>query len=193
MATATTEQPVLSPSPPPDNHEHYEVVDGQRAETPRMGTYETDVANELNGHLWQFARTNGLGKTEVEMLFRIDVARDLQRRPDVAFVSFQRWPRGRRAAPNDAWDVVPDLAVEVVSPSNTAAAVLVKVRDYFQAGVRLVWVVYPAEREVYAYESPTIIRVLQPGDDLDGGDVLPGFRLPLATLFEEEEAGPPGP
>jgi Uma2 family endonuclease len=193
MATATTEQPVLSPPSPPGDDEHFEVVDGRRVETPRMGTFETDVANELNGHLWQFARTNGLGKTAVEMLFRIDVARNLQRRPDVAFVSYQRWPRGRRAAPNDAWDVVPDLAVEVISPSNTAAEILIKVHEYFRAGVRLVWVIYPVEVEVYAYESPTVIRVLQRGDELDGGAVLPGFRLPLATLFEEEEVGPPGP
>ena len=191
MATATIETPIPLPLAPPDDEEHYEVVDGRRVETPRMGTYETDIANELNGHLWQFARTNGLGKTEVEMLFRFDAAGDRKRRPDVAFVSYQRWPRGRRAAPNDAWDVVTDLAVEVIGPGNTAAEVLIKVRDYFQAGVRLVWVIYPFEREVYAYESPTIIRVLQPGDDLDGGDVLPGFRLPLATLFEEE-GGPQG-
>jgi Uma2 family endonuclease len=192
MVTAIIEQPVPSPQAS-DDDEHYEIVDGRRVVTPRMGTYETDVANELNGHLGHFARTNGLGKAVIEMLFRIDAARDLQRRPDVAFVSYQRWPRGRRAAPNDAWDVVPDIAVEVISPTNTATEVLVKVRDYFQAGVRLVWVVYPVEGEVYAYGSPTAIRVLQRGDELDGGAVLPGFRLPLATLFEEEEVGPPGP
>jgi Uma2 family endonuclease len=89
--------------------------------------------------------------------------------------------------------VVPDLAIEVISPTNTAADVLVKVRDYFRAGVRRVWVIYPVEGEVYAYESPTVIRVLQRGDELDGEDVLPGFRLPLATLFEDEPAPPPGP
>ena len=191
MATAITETPILLPPSPPKDAEHYEVIDGRRVETPRMGTYETDIANELAYHLGHSARANGLGKTEVEMLFRLDAAGDRRRRPDVAFVSYQRWPRGRRAAPNDAWDVVPDLAVEVISPGNTAPEVLIKVREYFQAGVRLVWVVYPVEREVYAYESPTIIRVLQPGDDLDGGAVLPGFRLPLATLFEEE-GGPQG-
>lgn len=190
MATAITEQTAPLPPSPPDDDEHYEVVDGQRVETPRMGTFETGIASDLHGYLWQFAKANQLGKAEVEMLFRIDATRDLQRRPDVAFVSYQRWPRGRRAAPNDAWDVVPDLAVEVISPSNTATEVLTKVHDYFQAGVRLVWVIYPRDVEVYAYESPTTIRVLQRGDDLDGGAVLPGFRLPLATLFEEETQPP---
>jgi hypothetical protein len=89
MAIATIEQPDPSPSSS-DDAEHYEVVDGRRVVTPRMGTYETDVANELNGHLGHFARTNGLGKAVIEMLFRIDAARDLQRRPDVAYVSYER-------------------------------------------------------------------------------------------------------
>ncbi|HEX8204273.1 MAG TPA: Uma2 family endonuclease, partial [Isosphaeraceae bacterium] len=120
-------------------------------------------------------------------------AEDLQRRPDVAFVSDERWPR-RRAVPEEeaAWNVIPDLAVEVVSPTDRDEAGLAKVREYFQAGVRLVWKVYPRERVVHVYESFTTIRVRTRADDLDGGEVVPGFRLPLATLFEEEEpAGPP--
>jgi Uma2 family endonuclease len=118
------------------------------------------------------------------MLFRID--KDLQRRPDVAFVSAERWPIGRRIPDDAAWDVVPDLAIEVVSPTNTAAEVLARVREYFQAGVRRVWVVYPNERLIYTYQSPTSVRVLQAGDDLDGDPLLPGFRLPLTTLFEDQ-------
>jgi Uma2 family endonuclease len=157
-----------------------------------MGAYPTRVASVLNQYLGPFARAEGLGRVDVEMLYRLDDVGDLERRPDVAFVSYQRWPL-QRAVPEDAaWDVVPDLAVEVVSPTDRAEASLDKVREYFEAGVRLVWVVYSKLRVVHVFDSFTTIRVLTRVDDLDGGEVVPGFRLPLATLFEEEEpAGPP--
>jgi Uma2 family endonuclease len=120
------------------------------------------------------------------MLFILNVGLGLRRRPDVAFVSYQRWPRNRRVPRAEAWDVVPDLAVEVVSPSNTAEEILAKIREYFQASCLRLWVVYPAEEMVYVYQSPTQLRVLTRNDNLEGEDFLPGFRLPLAELFEQE-------
>jgi Uma2 family endonuclease len=122
----------------------------------------------------------------IEMLFRIDAAANLQRRPDVAFVSYERWPRSRRVPEDAAWDVVPELAIEVVSPTNLAEDLLAKVGEYLRVGVRQVWVIYPAAAQVHVHESPTHIRVLGRGDELDGGPLLPGFRLPLAELFEAE-------
>jgi Uma2 family endonuclease len=121
------------------------------------------------------------------MLFVIDPVRDLKRRPDVAYVSFDRWPCGRRIPRAPAWEVVPDLAVEVVSPTNTAEEVLAKVHEYFQADVRRVWVIYPSTDQIYDYDSPTSVRIVARAEELDGGDVLPDFRLPLATLFEDED------
>ena len=122
------------------------------------------------------------------MLFRLALPDSPERRPDVAFVSYQRWPHSRKIPRTPAWEVTPDLAVEVVSPSNEAGKVLAKVREYFRAGVQVVWVVWPATEEVYVYESPTRIRVLERTDELEGGTLLPGFRLPVATLFEEDAA-----
>ena len=58
--------------------------------------------------------------------------------------------------------------------------------EYFAAGARQVWVVYPDDREVYVYSSPKQVQILQLGDELDGGDLLPGLRFPLAPLFEDE-------
>jgi Uma2 family endonuclease len=79
--------------------------------------------------------------------------------------------------------VVPNLAVEVVSPTNTADEVVEKIEEYFAAGVQLVWVIHPKRRRFEVYESPTAVRVLGPGDVLDGGTVLPGFRLPIDDLY----------
>jgi Uma2 family endonuclease len=118
-----------------------------------------------------------------ETLFVLDRDADLKRRPDVAFVSRTRWPG--RPQQTEAWDVIPDLAVEVVSPTNTADEVLEKIDEYFRFGVRLVWVIYCEPLQVYVYRSAKDVRVLRPGDDLEGGDVLPGFRLPIDTLAED--------
>jgi Uma2 family endonuclease len=118
------------------------------------------------------------------MLFRLPLSVSRSRRPDVAFVTFERWPLSRLIpATDNAWDVVPDLAVEVISPSDLAEEILEKVSEYFQAGVRLVWIIYPQQRLAYVHESLTQVRCLSQADELDGGVVLPGFRLPLGNLF----------
>jgi Uma2 family endonuclease len=101
-------------------------------------------------------------------------------------VAHERWPIERRAPQAAAWEVVPDLAVEIVSPTNKGYDDAIKLEEYFRAGTRLVWVVYPPTSKVYVYGSPTSVRILALGDELDGGAVLPGFRLPLATLFGPE-------
>jgi len=163
----------------------YEVVDGQVLEK-NMGSRENEIATILGGYLFQFARANRLGRALVEFVFRIIVEENMQRRPDVAFVSHARWPYNRRVPDVPVWDMVPDLAIEVISPSNSASAVHRKVHDYFKAGVTRVWVVYPEQAEVYIYSSPKQIEVVGVGQELDGGDLLPGFRLPVAILFEDE-------
>jgi len=169
----------------------YEVVNGRIVELPPMGAYESELAFSLALALEQFVAERRLGKIVIEMLFRIDVTRNLKRRPDVAFVSTARWPFGKRVPKGEAWEMVPDLAVEVVSPSNGAAEIAEKIRDYFQTGTKRVWVIYPETRQVYIYTSIIDVRILLEPADLDGGDTLPGFRLSLTRLFEDEiEAEP---
>jgi Uma2 family endonuclease len=163
----------------------YEVVDGLVVEKT-MGAFETGIASLLVEILGPFARANRLGRFFGEMLFRIDLAQDLQRRPEVAFVSHARWPYNRRVPDVPVWDMVPDLAIEVLSPSNSAVAVHRKIHEYFKAGVIRVWVVYPEQAEIYIYSTPQQVQVVGIGQELDGGDLLPGFRLPVAVLFEDE-------
>ena len=113
-----------------------------------------------------------------------------ERRPDVAFVSFDRWAKDRRLPRARSWAVVPDLAVEIVSRANTADEIAEKLEEYFKAGMRQVWVVFPGQSKVYVYTSTTTVQVLAAGDELDGGNVLPGFRLAVRELLEQ--AGEPG-
>ena len=163
----------------------YELVDGQVVEKT-MDASEVGIANLLVQFLGSFVLSQRLGRAFSEMLFRIDQAKDLQRRPDVAFVSVARWPLRKRVHEGAAWDLVPDLAIEVVSPSNTANEMNGKIHEYFEAGVARVWMIYPSRQEIYVYTSPTDIQVVQLGQDLDGGELIPGFRLPLAALFLDD-------
>lgn len=163
----------------------YEVVDNEVRELPPMSARATQFATDLSRFVSNHAWNSSLGKVQVEMLFLIDGPRNLQRRPDVSFVSFQRWPKGKPVPGTQAWEVVPDLAVEIISPTNSANEVLGKVEDYFACGVQRVWVIYPLFSKVYDYASATSVRILTRAERLSGGDVLPGFELPLSELFEE--------
>ena len=163
--------------------ERYEVIDGVRVEREPMGAFETVLASWLCHLINSFAGGKKLSLAVNEVLFVLNVPRNLKRRPDVAFVPYARWPTPVMAR-ESAWNVVPDLAVEVVSPSNLAEEIDRKITDYFQAGVRLVWVFYPDSGRVYVYQSPTQVSILERTDTLDGGEVLPGFRLPIVRLYE---------
>jgi Uma2 family endonuclease len=161
----------------------YEVIDGRVVEKT-VGAYECWLAAVVFGVLDPYLKANPRGRAVQEMIFDFRPAVNRQRRPDVAFVSYERWAVDRGVPETPAWTVAPDLAIEIISRSNTADDVAEKLEDYFKAGVRLVWVVYPRQRKAYAYASPTDVRVLGLNDGLDGAPVLPGFRLLLGDLFE---------
>jgi Uma2 family endonuclease len=125
-----------------------------------MGAYEVRLATLLAARLEIFVQQHQLGRAVQEMLFDLRVMAGRKRRPDVAFVSFDRWPQHRRIPRIDAWEVVPNLAVEVVSRTDSVDYLVDKVADYFHAGVERVWVVFPSQEQVYVYDSPTSVRVL---------------------------------
>ena len=153
-----------------------------------MGAHEVWLATELTIHLGTFVRQHQLGRAVQEMLFDLTAVVQRKRRPDVAFVAYNRWPRQHRVPHTEAWDVVPNLMVEVISPSDKGNDILDKVTEYFRIGVECVWVIFTFQEQVYIYESPTQVRILTRADELHGEPVLPHFRLPLVTLFDEVEA-----
>jgi Uma2 family endonuclease len=172
----------------PDEDVLYEVVDDQVVELAPMGAYEVWIATVLVARLATFATQHQLGRAVQEMLFDLTVATGRKRRPDVAFVSFDRWPLTRRIPRTEAWEVVPNLAVEVVNRSDSADYIVDKVAEYFHAAVERVWVVFPSQEQVYVYDSPTSVRILTRTDELSGDPILPHFRLPLMELFEDTGA-----
>lgn len=114
----------------------------------------------------------------------IQIKLKLVRIPDVAFISWNRFP-GRRIPKEAVPLVVPNLAAEVLSKGNTAKEMSIKRQEYFEAGVELVWEVDPRTRTVAVYTSPDDPTMLGDDGSLEGGAVLPGFKLPLKELFAE--------
>src|SRR5262249_16743913 len=114
----------------------------------------------------------------------MEVMADLVRIPDVAFTSWDRLP-GRRRPTKAVPRLAPNLAVEVLSKSNTRKEMAVKRQEDLAGGVELVWEIDPAGRTVMVYTSATESTTLTETDTLDGGTVLPGFTLPLQQLFAE--------
>ncbi len=185
-------RPITPDEPALPEDRLYEVVDGQVVEARPMGAFETHCAGLLFLAIADHLRRHRVGRVEMEMLFRLPGERKLERRPDLAFVAYERWPVGRPIPRVAAWPVVPDLAIEVVSPSNSANHVMEKLVDYFAAGVRAVWVVFPIPGMVQLYEAVDRTTTIAPGGTLDGGSILPGFRIPLAALFNDEEVATGG-
>lgn len=191
MTPTTLVQPAPAVQPGNGDEPLYEVINGRKVELPPMGIFQIDIANILHYHLSIPVETGKLGRVRLEALFALPGI-EKQRRPDLAFVSYARWARLRPFPRGDAWPVSPELAVEVVSPSNFADDLILKVHDYFQTGTQQVWVVWPSVKQVYVYESPTQARILTIADELTGGSVVPDFRLPVAALFEATVEDEPG-
>ena len=168
---------------PAGEEQLYEIVDGEPREIAGMGAFETVLAWTLSHFMGRYALENKLGWVVTEALFVLDSEAKLQRRPDVAYVSYSRWSEPTVPRSN-AWNVVPDLMVEVVSATNLAEEIDTKLTDYFNAGVAMVWVLFPDSGRVYVYTSPKQVEGLERTDVLDGKDVLPGFRLPIDELFQ---------
>jgi Uma2 family endonuclease len=161
-------------------HRLCELVDHALVEKA-MGYIESRIAFLLALALQRFVEVDDLGVvTTGDAMFRLPG--DLVRMPDVAFTAWERFPEAE--IPLDpAPAVVPDLAVEVLSPGNTPGEMARKLREYFRAGVRLVWLIDPQTKTVRVHTSPTRSKRIPETGTLDGGKVLAGFKLPVASLF----------
>jgi Uma2 family endonuclease len=166
----------------------YELVDGTLVEKV-MGYNQGGLGMDIGRLLGKFLDEHDLGD-----LLGADTTMRLMpklvRLPDVTFVRWERYPNGQRPT-EPIPDVVPDLAVEVLSESNTRAEMQRKLKEYFLAGVSLVWLVDPDTRTVAVCTSPDQRVTLTEEETLDGGDVLPGLRLPVRAVFARTPRIPP--
>ena len=166
----------------PDDGCRSELVDGEIIRMTPTGAEHGVLSMRIGRLLDEHVSVQGLGVccgAETGFILRRDP--DVVRAPDVAFVAAANIPK--TGIPRTYWPFAPDLAVEVLSPSDSRAAVQARVAEYFAAGTRLVWLVEPAAEAVRVYRSPHDLRVLREDDELTGDDVLPGFRCVVKRLF----------
>ena len=163
-----------------------ELVNDTLVEKP-MGLYESLVAMVLVQELLNFVRPRKLGIVAgPDGPLRLKLG--LVRAPDLSYISSERLKQSgshREAIPS----LVPDLAVEVLSVSNTAKEMDRKREEYFGAGVRMVWLIDPRSRIADSYRSVQDCHHVEPGGRLLGAEVLPGFEIGLTELFEAADAG----
>lgn len=158
-----------------------ELVRGELVTTSFAGYEHGDVAAWILGCLFLFVRQNRLGTvTAAETGFQIGREPDTVRAPDVGFICADRVPRERTRG---FFLGPPDLAVEVVSPSDRAGELLTKVQDWLAAGCRVVWVADPSSQTISIHRCSRETALLTIADELTDDAILPGFRLPVADVF----------
>jgi Uma2 family endonuclease len=157
-----------------------ELIDGTLVEKP-MGWYESILTALLLQELLNFVRPRRLGAVagpDGPLRFRIG----LVRLPDISYISHERL-KAQNVKREQIPSLIPDLAIEVLSPGNRPGEMRRKREDYFGAGVRLAWFIDPDTRSADVYKSTEDVRHVDPDGTLDGEFVLPGFALKLSDLF----------
>lgn len=160
----------------------YELVKGELRRMPPSGSEHGAIVMNFSVLVGQFVKANRLGVVfGAETGFRLASDPDTVRAPDLAFVRRERIPEG--GIPRGFWMGAPDLAVEVISPSDPYTEVEEKVQEWVDTGTRMVVVVNPRTRTLTVYRSPTEVIRLTEADLCNGDDVLPGFTCQVSELF----------
>jgi len=166
-----------------DAAERFELIAGVLRETEPMGGRHGEIQFELHGPLYLYLRDRRIGRVYTEGThFLILRDPDVVLMPDIAFVRTDRLPPD--GARDGIMPLAPDLVIEVLSPSNRMTEMSEKISLYQRAGVPLIWLVHPRTRSVTVYATGRAPRILHESDTLDGEDILPGFSLPVADLFQ---------
>ena len=164
----------------PRDGRKYELVDGEILVSP-TGLQHSEVSARIAGLIWWFLEKNPLGKvysSDVGIAFPNGNVRS----PDVTYVSLGKLPDGR--SPETFGELIPDLAVEVLSPSDSLKELGRKVGEYLENGVPIVWLVDPAQRTVTVYRSLTQTEQLDANDVITAEPVLPGFSVEVRRFFQ---------
>lgn len=159
-----------------------ELVRGKLRETMPTSILHGIIAGRIAGLICVFLLQNKIGEVlTAETGFRLSSVEKTVRVPDVAFLSNEKLAEVENFS--KFFEGTPDLAVEVISPSETYNDVQEKLEDYLSAGVKMVWIIRPKQKTITVYRSLFDFSVLHENEELDGADVLPGFKCDLQNVF----------
>jgi len=162
----------------------FELIDGQLVERELMGAYSSFVAAKISFELNRFNLERPFGWVfDSDATYRCFKLPDTLRRADVSVILHGRLAGNR--IPESYVSIAPDLVVEVISPTNKAGAVETKILEYLEAGVKLVWVVFPQSRTIHVRRAEGTLRVVREHEQLDGETLLPGFSCSVRDLFPQ--------
>ncbi len=168
----------------PGDGYRYELVKGELKKMAPAGNEHGNLAMEFAAELRNFVRANSLGKVyAAETGFKLTANPDTVRAPDAAFVSQKRL--GEVGPVQGYWPGAPDLVAEVISPNDLYTEVSAKVAEWLRAGSKMVIVVNPRSQQVLVHAPDADVKVLGVDDTLSGGEVVPGWQLPLKELFRD--------
>ena len=180
MATSTTLLSLAEFQDLPDNGMRHELSEGELIEMPPPKYLHSHVAHRFFEVLLEAARTQARNRLFVEAGYRLSSDPPTVRQPDVSFVNLERLA----ATPHDDWiEGVPELAIEVVSPSDTAEDLNRKIGQYLAAGASAVWVAYPKTSQIHVDCKDQPVRILGPQDRLDERTLFPGWSAPVSEFF----------
>jgi Uma2 family endonuclease len=166
----------------PNDHQRHELVKGELTTMPPTGDLHGVRTGKVTLRLGNFIEKHDLGTFfGAEAGFIVARDPDTVRAPDFAFVSKARM--AKQGLTGKFYPAAPDLAVEVLSPNDTASEVLDKINEWIDAGTRLVWIVDPEKQRIHVHAPSQPQRTLGLADHLDGADVLPGLQLAVAEIF----------
>jgi Uma2 family endonuclease len=159
----------------------YELVKGELIEMVPTGDMHGAVTMDFGADLVIYVRTHDLGLVVgTDTGFALFNDPDTVRAPDIAFIAKARL----MPLTGKYFTIAPDLAVEVISPSESASEINDKILEYFEAGVKLVWIIYPKSRTIHVYTAADEVKILKANQLLDGRDVLPGFQITVNDVFK---------
>lgn len=172
----------------PDDGKRHELIRGRIVETPPPKPLYGRIASLIGYFLLNYVRERDLGEVYIhEVGYLLATDPDTVRGPDVSFVRAEAFAQVAGEVsdgyPDFYFPFAPTIAVEVVSPGNSGAEIDDKVADYLNAGAEMVWIVYPRRQHVEVYKAGGDVQLLTVDDALTGGDVLPGFEVPLREIF----------
>jgi Uma2 family endonuclease len=166
----------------PDDGYRTELVRGRVVREPQPGYRHGNMQLQLGAILVRHIQRHRLDRVCLGPVgFVLERDPPTVRGPDLAVLSRSRIPASDHGGFIQG---APDLAIEIVSPSNTSTEIDARVSDYLNAGARRVWVVYPDTQTVIVHHTPSMAVSFGPGESLEGGEVLPGLHLDVSTIFQ---------